>query len=418
MDGTQILTLGLGLEAPWILKDQHLDTAVSPHRLDLYVEAERGSLYPCPECGEACPAHDFSNKTWRHLNFFQHHCHLHARVPRTKCPEHGVKRIEVPWARPGSDFTLLFEQAAMSLVKEMPVLAVSRQLEISDKRLWRIVHHYVGRMLGELDLSNVATVGVDETASRRGQRYVTVFLDMQRKQEPVIFAVPGHGKDTIKAFSAFLAAHGGDPDNVVEVVCDMSQAFLSGVAEHLPKAEVTVDWFHIVQTFTKRLDEVRKKERREQGHPKSLRWALLKSLENENLTPKQLAALQELVADQSATSDAWVIKEKLRWIQKAPTPRAARWRITNYLKVMKAAVSEKPLLKPMGKALETLERHTDAVVRRWISGLTNARLEGMNGLFQAARSRARGYRNEANFIAMIYLIGSPVGRLFDQAKST
>ncbi|MFY0989047.1 ISL3 family transposase [Halomonas sp. C05BenzN] len=418
MDGTQILTLGLGLEAPWILKDQHLDTSVSPHRLDLYVETERGSLYPCPECGKACPAHDFADKTWRHLNFFQHHCYLHARVPRTKCPEHGVKRIEVPWARPGSDFTLLFEQAAMSLVKEMPVLAVSRQLEISDKRLWRIVHHYVGRMLGELDLSNVATVGVDETASRRGHRYVTVFLDMQRKQEPVIFAVPGHGKDAVKAFSTFLAAHGGDTDNVVEVVCDMSQAFLSGVAEHLPKADVTVDWFHIVQTFTKRLDEVRKKERREQGHPKSLRWALLKSLDNENLTPKQLAALQELVADQSATSDAWVIKEKLRWIQKAPTPRAARWRITNYLKVMKAAVSEKPLLKPMGKALATLERHADAVVRRWISGLTNARLEGMNGLFQAARSRARGYRNEANFIAMIYLIGSPVGRLFDQTKST
>jgi len=418
MDGTQILTLGLGLEAPWILKDQHLDTSVSPHRLDLYVEAERGSLYPCPECGKACPAHDFADKTWRHLNFFQHHCYLHARVPRTKCPEHGVKRIEVPWARPGSDFTLLFEQAAMSLVKEMPVLAVSRQLEISDKRLWRIVHHYVGRMLGDLDLSSVTTVGVDETASRRGHRYVTVFLDMQRKQEPVLFAVPGHGKAAIKAFSAFLAEHGGNTDNVVEVVCDMSQAFLSGVAEHLPRAEVTVDWFHIVQTFTKRLDEVRKKERREQGHPKSLRWALLKSLDNENLTPKQLAALQELVADQSATADAWVIKEKLRWIQKAPTPRAARWRITNYLKVMKAAVSEKPLLKPMGKALATLERHADAVVRRWISGLTNARLEGMNGLFQAARSRARGYRNEANFIAMIYLIGSPVGRLLDQAKST
>ena len=343
MDGTQILALGLGLEAPWILKDQHLDTAVSAHRPDLDVEAERRSLYLCPVCGNACPAHDFADKSWRHLNFFRHNCNLHARVPRTKCPEHGVKRIEVPWARPGSDFTLLFEQAAMSLVKEMPVLAVSRQLEISDKRLWRIVHHYVGRMLSELDLANVATVGVDETASRRGHRYVTVFLDMQRKQEPVIFAVPGHGKDAIKAFSAFLAAHGGDTDNVVEVVCDMSQAFLSGVAEHLPKADITVDWLHIVQTFTKQLDEVRKKERREQGHP------------------KQLAALQELVADQSATADAWVIKEKLRWIQKAPTPRAARWRITNYLKVMKAAVTEKPLLKPMGKALATLERHAGAV---------------------------------------------------------
>lgn len=418
MDGTQILTLGLGLEAPWVLKDQHLDTSVSPHRLDLYVEAERGSLYPCPECGKACPAHDFADKTWRHLNFFQHHCYLHARVPRTKCPEHGVKRIEVPWARPGSDFTLLFEQAAMSLVKEMPVLAVSRQLEISDKRLWRIVHHYVGRMLDQLDLSKVEAVGLDETASRRGHRYVTVFLDMQRKQEPVIFAIPGHDKAAIKAFSVFLAKHGGDQGNVVEVVCDMSQAFLSGVATHLPNAEVTVDWFHIVQTFTKALDEVRKRERRQQAHPKALRWALLKNTEAGNLTASQITALQELVSDRSATANAWIIKEKLRWIQQAPTPRGARWRITHYLNVMRDVVADNALLKPMAKALSTLERHTEQVVRRWLSGLTNARLEGMNGLFQAARSRARGYRNEANFIAMIYLIGSPVGRLLDQAKST
>lgn len=418
MDATQIMTLGLGLQSPWRLKSQHMDTSVSPHRLDLHVEAERGTLYPCPECGKACPAHDFADKTWRHLNFFQHYCYLHARVPRTRCPEHGVKRIEVPWARPGSDFTLLFEQVAMSLVKEMPVLAVSRQLGISDTRLWRIVHHYVGRMLGEIDLSSVTTVGVDETASRRGQRYVTVFLDMQRKKEPVLFAVPGRGKATIKAFSDFLAKHGGNPDNVVEVVCDMSQAFLSGIDENLPNAHVTVDWFHIVQTFTKALDKVRKQERREKGHPKALRWAVLKGLDNNTLTAKQVAALQELIADRGATADAWVIKEKLRWIQKAQTPRGARWRITNYLNVMREAVKDQPLLKPMAKALNTLERHAERVVRRWISDLTNARLEGMNGLFQAARSRARGYRNEANFIAMIYLIGSPVGRLFDQVKPT
>ncbi|SDM15907.1 Transposase, partial [Franzmannia pantelleriensis] len=110
-------------------------------------------------------------------------------------------------------------------------------------------------------------------------------------------------------------------------------------------------------------------------------------------------------------------KEKLRWIQQAPTPRAARWRITNYLNVMREAVTGQALLKPMAKALTTLERHAEQVVRRWMSGLTNARLEGMNGLFQAARSRARGYRNEANFIAMIYLIGSPVGRMLDHTKS-
>lgn len=259
----------------------------------------------------------------------------------------------------------------------------------------------------------MATVGVDETASRRGHRYVTVFLDMQRKQEPVLFAVPCCGKDTIKAFSTFLEAHCDEPDNVVEVVCDMSPAFLSGVAENLPNAEVTVDWFHIVQTFTKALDEVRKNERREKEHPKALRWAVLKNLDNETLTTKQVTALKALVVDQGATADAWVIKDKLRWIQQATTPRAARWRITNYLRVMREAVTDQPLLKPMAKALTTLEQHADQIVRRWISGLTNARLEGMNGLFQTARSRASGYRNETNFIAMVYLIGSPVGRLLD-----
>ncbi|WP_332875631.1 helix-turn-helix domain-containing protein [Halomonas sp. G15] len=114
----------------------------------------------------------------------------------------------MPWARStSSDFTLLFEQTAMSLVKEMTVLAVSRQLEISLTRLCRIVYHYVGWMLGNwiLDLSNEATVGVDKTASRCGQRYVTVFLHMQRKQEPVIFAVPGHGKNA--AVSETLERH-------------------------------------------------------------------------------------------------------------------------------------------------------------------------------------------------------------------
>ncbi|MGY3726876.1 MULTISPECIES: transposase [Cobetia] len=56
----------------------------------------------------------------------------------------------------------------------------------------------------------------------------------------------------------------------------------------------------------------------------------------------------------------------------------------------------------MAKALNTLERHADQVVRRWHSFLTSARLECMNVLFQLARSPPCGYRNKSNFIVMIY----------------
>lgn len=69
---------------------------------------------------------------------------------------------------------------------------------------------------------------------------------------------------------------------MVEVVCDISPAFLSGLTGYLPHAEVTIDCSFIVQNFAKRLEEGRKKEHREQVHPKSLRWALQKNLENSN----------------------------------------------------------------------------------------------------------------------------------------
>lgn len=61
-------------------------------------------------------------------------------------------------------------------------------------------------------------------------------------------------------FNVIASRAPGDPDNVVELICDMPQACLIGVAENLPNADVTVDWFQIVQTLTKALDEVRKKE--------------------------------------------------------------------------------------------------------------------------------------------------------------
>ncbi|WP_141103683.1 transposase [Cobetia sp. QF-1] len=89
-------------------------------------------------------------------------------------------------------------------------------------------------------------------------------LDMQREQEPVIFAVQGRGKYTLKAFSAFLGAHGG----IRAMLLKSCAAFLNGTGEHLPDARATVDWFNIVWTFTKALDEVRKRERREKAHTK------------------------------------------------------------------------------------------------------------------------------------------------------
>ena len=145
--------LGLGLTAQWKLLDQHLDMATSPNELQLGVGTERGTQFQCAKCQQQCPTYDYQKKTWRHLNFFQHHCYVTAKVPRVNCPEHGVHLLEVPWARNSSGFTLFFEQVALSLVREMLVKAAARHIEVTDKRLWRVVHHYVEKAVSQFYLS-------------------------------------------------------------------------------------------------------------------------------------------------------------------------------------------------------------------------------------------------------------------------
>jgi len=414
MDPKDVFSRGLGLNEPWKLAGHRLDVETRPHELHLEVVADRGALFACPDCKRACKAHDFESFTWRHLNFFQHHCFITARVPRVNCPDHGVKRVTVPWARAGSRFTLLFEQAALILAREMPVAAAARFVGITDKRLWRVLQYYVARAVGTLDLGSVRAVGLDETASKRGHNYVTVFIDMDRADKPVIFAPPGKGKACVAAFRAFLLSHRGEPTRVAEVVCDMSPAFLAALATSFPKAAVTVDWFHVVQLFTTAVDQVRKAEGRSRQLPKAIRWAVLRA-GDANLTDEQRIALAELETGGFATAAAYRAKEMLRWIRHAETPQAARWRITRFINHIGFGLEPTALLDPVRRALGTVATHVERIIQRWKSSHSNARLEGLNGIFQAARARARGYRNTATYITIIYLLAAP---LPDILKST
>ncbi|MBU1154594.1 MAG: transposase, partial [Proteobacteria bacterium] len=105
-------------------------------------------------------------------------------------------------------------------------------------------------------------------------------------------------------------------------------------------------------------------------------------------------------------------KEMLRWVRKADTPRAAQWRITHFCRhALKCIAYDLQNLAPALKALATMERHAPFILQRWASTYSNARLEGLNGIFQAARARARGYRDAFTFITMIYFIAAPLGEL-------
>ena len=137
---------------------------------------------------------------------------------------------------------------------------------------------------------------------------------------------------------------------------------------------------------------------------------MLKGLEARR-TDEQKEALKELEERGLATATAFRVKELLRWVREADTRHAARWRATRFFAFAQELAGDSVLLAPVRKALNTFQEHLPRILRRWESLLSNARLEGLNGLFQAARSRARGYRNVTTFITMIYLIGAPIKEL-------
>ena len=66
----------------------------------------------------------------------------------------------------------------------------------------------MAQALSKMDLGGVKAVALDETASKRGHNYVTVFIDLDRKQKPVIFVTIGKG--CLVMFRRFLREHGGD----------------------------------------------------------------------------------------------------------------------------------------------------------------------------------------------------------------
>jgi len=125
MEMNALFTQALGLQAPWTVTSTEFD--VERKRLDIHVDFPRGSTFPCAVCAKACKVHDAKDQTWRHLNFFEHLCFLHARQPRANCPEHGVKTVDVPWSRPGANFTLLFDAMVVQLgVNGLTASAIGR----------------------------------------------------------------------------------------------------------------------------------------------------------------------------------------------------------------------------------------------------------------------------------------------------
>jgi transposase len=394
MRDTTLLQLALALTPPWTVSRSNFDPEA--HRLDIEIDFPSGSRFACPSCGAAdCPAYDTERKTWRHLNFFQHQAYLNARVPRVRCDTCGIKTVGVPWARPDSGFTLLFEALVMTMISAMPVKAVARIVGEHDTRLWRMVHHYVDAARARADASGVTRLAIDETAARRGQDYITLFVDID--QARVLFATEGNDAETVAAFADDLTEHGGDPETISEVCIDMSAAYIKGVGESLPEAEITFDKFHAVKIINDAVEKVRRAEQKSQSLLRGTRYIWLRN--PANLSARQRATLEGLPTRHLKTARAYQIRLAFQDLYNQPSVQDG----ADFLKKWYFWATHSKL-DPVIDAARTVKRHWNGILRWFDSKIANGLIEGINSVVQAAKAKARGYRTTRNLKAMVYLI--------------
>jgi transposase len=393
----ELFRVALGLAEPWVVSK--IDFSNEKYQLDLWLDFPAGSRFACPECGRAdCGVYDSTERSWRHLNFFQHKTFLHARQPRIECPDHGVKTVAVPWARPGVGFTLLMEAFVLMLVQGgMTPTQASRLIDEHDTRLWRVLQHYVDKARSEADFSEVTVLGVDETSRSSGHSYIAVFMDLDKEHSRVLFATEGKDASTVKRFREDLEAHGGKAEQIEEACLDMSAAFISGLEEQFPQAQQTFDKFHLMQLVTGAVDEVRRQEQKTHPELKGTRYVWLK---NEwNWTAGQAETFDALRKSKLATVKAMQLKSVFQDLFALDTveeagPLLQRW----YYWATHSRIG------PMIKAAKTIKKHWDGVLRWFTSRISNGVVEAINGLIQSAKIKARGFRSSRYLITMVYLI--------------
>jgi len=365
----------------------------------------------CSRCRKRCAKHDDGRgrRRWRCLDLGSTKAYVQSDAPRVRCREHGVVVAAVTWARPGSGFTLAFEQQTAWLAVHASQSTVGQLMRVTWRSVGRILTRVVADGLAGRDLlDGVTRIGIDETSYRRGHRYLTVVVCHDTGR--LIWAAPGRNKATLKLFFDELGVE--RCKRITHASADGAAWIHDTVREKCPNAIVCMDAFHIVKWANEALDKIRRevwndmRQHRKRGRPpkdakqrarqiKHARWALLKN--PDNLTDKQAATLAELEAAGSPMWKAWLLKEDLRELLKLDADEAID-RLDLWLeRVDESGLAE---FEKIAKTIRELRPEIEAMLTH---RLTNGRVESVNAKIRLIQIRAFGFHNPFALIALAKL---------------
>jgi len=326
---------------------------------------------------------------------------IQMAIPRLWCASCGkTRQIKPHFANPRCHYTHSFERYAVELGRHMTIQAIAQHLGVSWDVIKDIHKRHLQRRFKHIRLKNLQQIAIDEISIGKGHRYLTVVLDLL--SGAVVFIGEGKNAAALQPFWKKLRA---SKAKIKAVASDMSKAYLSAIAEHLPKAVHVLDRFHVMKLYNQKLSGLRRDIQRtaetvEQKQVlKGTRWLLLKNDENLDDARNERRRLDEALRLNKPLATAYYMKEDLQQFWMQPGKRTATLLLDNWI-----ARAEASGIRMLQQFANTLRLHRRPLLAWYDYPISTGPLEGTNNKIKTMQRQAYGYRDQEFFRLKIYAI--------------
>ena len=357
--------------------------------------AQQRDRLRCPQCGcDDVWKRGHHRRTFRTVPIGCKPTSVTLDVARVWCPVcDTVRQVKLGFADPKKRYTRSFERYALELSRHMTILDVATHLQVSWDTIKDIQASNLKRRFGKPKLHKLKQLAIDEIAVSKGQRYLTVVLNLLTGV--VVFVGDGKGVEALKPFWKRLRHARA---KIQAVATDMSSAYIRAVRDNLPRAVHVFDHFHVIKLFNEKLSALRRELYRQASSDderkvlKGTRWLLLKNPENLDEARDERQRLEEALRLNEPLALAYYLKEDLRQIWSQRDKRTARRVLRDWL--ARARASGVRLLVQFA---DTLEEHQEGILNYYHYPISTGPLEGTNNKIKTMKRQAYGFRDHEFF---------------------